>query len=74
MFDKPNFQSRLIEPLLPDGVPGFGVEIEFHTEVPGLNGDTIAIHLNEKATMENAETIIRMLDQFGTSIKITNPK
>ena len=74
MLDKRNFRPRLIEPLLPSGASGFGVEIEFHEHIPGLKGDTIAIYLTEEATLENAETIIDMLAQFGFSIKITNPK
>ena len=69
-----NFRPRLIEPLLPSGESGFGVEIEFHEDVQGMNGDTIMIYLDEKTTMEDAEKLIRMLDQFGTSVKISNPK
>ena len=74
MSNRPNFRPRVIEPLLSSGTPGFGVEIEFHTQVPGLNGDAIAIYLNEEATMENAETIRDLLAQFGSSINVTNPK
>jgi len=74
MSSKSNFRPRLIEPTLLTGAPGFGVEIEFYEHIPGLKGDTIAIYLTEEATLENAEAIIDMLAQFGSSIKITNPK
>ena len=70
----PNFRPRIIEPLLASGKSGLGVEIEFHEEVPGLNGDTVLIYLDEKTTMEDAEKIRDMLAEFGTAVKISNPK
>ena len=74
MLDAPNFRPKVFEPLLPSGESGFGIEIEFHEDVRGLNGDTIMIYLNEKTSIADAKKIVDLLDQFGTMVKISNPK
>lgn len=74
MTTKRNFRPCLKEPLLPNGESGFAIEIEFHEQISGLKGDTIIIYLTEEATLNNARDLIGMMNEFCSSIKITNPK
>jgi hypothetical protein len=68
-----NFRPRIVEPLLANGESGFGIEFEFYEAVPGLNGDTIVIHLEAETSLESAEALLADISKLGSRLKITNP-
>lgn len=69
MKNKPNFRPRVVE----FTAPRLGVELEFHENIPGLNGDTFMIHLADGSTMEQAEELVRLLHDLGEKAAVTNP-
>ena len=68
-----NFGPRIIEPILPSGETGYGIELEFHSKIPGLNGDTFIIQLSDKISFETAKKIRNLLAEFRDSVLVTNP-
>ena len=71
MDETPNFRARVIEPMLADGSVGVGVEFEFHETIPGLTGDTVALHLRKGTTIEQAQELVRHLHDLGVRVRVS---
>ena len=69
---KRNFVAGLNEPPIGNDKYGFAVEFEFHENVSGISGDTIVLYLNDDTTKDQADNLIRTLNQLGTAIRVTN--
>ncbi len=74
MDEKPNFRPKVFEPALPGGGSGFGVELEFHERIPGLNGDTVLLYLGVGSTKEQADELVAGLHDLCVKVAVSNPR
>ncbi|WP_070252250.1 hypothetical protein [Duganella phyllosphaerae] len=72
---KRNFVATVIEPAndkAPLGV-GVGVELQFNEEIEGFSRDTLLMFLADDATMDDAESLARLLNSSVVKVKASNP-
>ncbi|KLU25387.1 hypothetical protein EOS_15455 [Caballeronia mineralivorans PML1(12)] len=71
-MNKRNFVATVKEPAdmrSPNGV-GHAIHIELHEEIQGLKGDEVVFHLKPESSMDDAQTLVRLLNQLGDNVFI----
>ena len=58
-----NFVATVKEP-----AGGFAVELEFHEEIAGITNDTVMIYLKDGSTIEDAENLKSVLNNYGAKV------